>query len=129
MCYILIKGATMTKLKNITKKEAQAIAEYETLLLEKFPGRVKKLILFGSKARGDSNPNSDLDLLIVLSKNGKQVTKEIVMLTHQPIAKFMVDISPIVVEEKFFKNWSPLLEHINRDGIVIWTNRQAKKNI
>ena len=119
----------MIKLKNITKKEANAIAEYENLLLKEFPNRIKKLILFGSKARGDSNPNSDLDLLVVLTKNGKQVTKEIVMLTHQPIAKFMVDISPIVVEEKFFKNWSPLLEHINRDGITIWTNRQAKKNI
>src|SRR3989338_2775555 len=119
----------MRNIKNITKKEARAIAEYENLLLKKFPKRIKKLILFGSKARVDSNPNSDLDLLVVLSKNGKQATKEIVMLTHEPIAKFMVDISPIVVEEKFFKNWSPLLEHINRDGIVIWTNRQAKKNI
>lgn len=119
----------MIKIKNITKTEAKAIAEYEELLLTKFPNRIEKLILFGSKARGDSNPNSDLDLLVVLNKNGKQTTREIVMLTHQPIAKFMVDISPVVVEEKFFKNWSPLLEHIKKDGVTLWTNRQAKKNM
>lgn len=119
----------MVKIKNITKKEAGAITEYEKLLLKEFPNRISKLILFGSKARGDSNPNSDLDLLVVLNKNGKQTTKEIVMLTHQPIAKFMVDISPIVVEEKFFKNWSPLLEHIKKDGITLWTSRQAKRNM
>lgn len=119
----------MVKIKGITDKEAKAIAEYEGLLLKKFPNRLKKLILFGSKARGDSNPNSDLDLLIVLTKNGKQAAREIVMLTHQPIAKYMVDISPIVVEEKFFKNWSPLLEHIKRDGVTIWINKKAKKNM
>ncbi len=118
----------MADLKNITKKETRAIAEYRELLLKEFPNRISKLILFGSKARGDSGIDSDLDLLIVLTKNGRQATKEIVMLTHQPIAKFMVDISPIVVEEKFFKSWSPLLEHINKDGIVLWTNKQAKKN-
>ena len=119
----------MVKIKNITKKETRAIIEYEKLLLKEFPDCISKLILFGSKARGDSNPDSDLDLLVVLNKNGKQATKEIVMLTHQPIAKFMVDISPIVVEEKFFKNWSPLLERIKENGITLWTSRQAKRNM
>lgn len=119
----------MIKIKGVTKREAMAVTEYEKELLKNFPKRLSKIILFGSKARGDSNSNSDLDLLIVLTKNGKQTTKEIVMLAHQPIAKYMVDISPIVVEEKFFKDWSPLLEHIRREGITIWTRRRAKKNI
>ena len=119
----------MIKVKGITKREAKAIAEYEKLLLDKFPKRISKLILFGSKARGDSNRNSDIDLLIVLTKNGKQTTREIVGLTHQPIVKYEVDISPIIVEEKFFKSWSPLLEHIKKDGITIWTNKKTKKNI
>ena len=119
----------MVKIKNITNNEARAIAEYEKLLLKEFPDRLSRLILFGSKARGDSNPDSDLDLLVVLNKNGKETSREIVMLTHQPIARFMVDISPIVVEEKFFKNWSPLLEHIEKDGVTLWTRRRAKRNM
>lgn len=118
----------MVKIKGITKRESKAIAEYEGLLFKRFPNRISKLVLFGSKARGDSNPNSDLDLLIVLIKNGKQTTREIITLTHQPIAKYMVDISPVVVEEKFFKSWSPLLEHIKKDGITIWTSKKAAKN-
>jgi predicted nucleotidyltransferase len=117
------------KIKGLTKQERKALAEFEALLYKEFPRRLKRLILFGSKARGDSNRDSDLDLLVVISKNGKKVTREIAMLAHHPIAKYMVDISPIVVEERFFKTWSPLLAHINKEGITIWTNKKAAKNM
>lgn len=119
----------MIKIKGITEKEARAIVEYEELLLKKFPNRIRKLMLFGSKARGTSNRNSDIDILVVVAKDGKRIAQEIAILTHEPIAKYMVDISPITVEEDFFKNWSPLLEHIRKDGIVIWTNKKAKENM
>jgi len=43
--------------------EREAIREATRMLKEKFP--VKKVILFGSKARGDDNPESDIDLLLL----------------------------------------------------------------
>ena len=119
----------MNKIKGLSKKERLVIVEFEKLVLKRFPRRIKKLVLFGSKARGDFNRASDLDILVVVSKNGKRISQEIAILTHEPIAKYMVDISPIIVEEGFFKEWSPLLEHINKDGIIIWTNKKAGKNI
>jgi predicted nucleotidyltransferase len=119
----------MAKIKGLTKKEATAIAEYERLLLARFPRRISRMMLFGSKARGTSNRNSDVDILVVLTRNGKKATREIVGLTFEPIAKYMVDISPIVVEEKFFKDWSPLLEHIKKDGIVLWARKTRKKSM
>ncbi|UCD15757.1 MAG: nucleotidyltransferase domain-containing protein [Candidatus Omnitrophota bacterium] len=115
----------MKNIKGLTKKETLAILEYEKLLLERFPKRLKKLILFGSKARGNSNRSSDLDILVVLTKNGKRARQEIASLTHNPIIHFKVLISPIIVEEKFFKKWSPLLSHIKKEGITIWVNKRA----
>ena len=117
------------KLKNLSKNELKAITEYEKLLLENFPRRLRKIVLFGSKARGDSKGSSDIDLLVVLSKNGKNIKRKAICLIHEPIAKYLVDLSPIVVEEKFLQRWSPLLEHIMKDGITLWTNRRAKKNM
>lgn len=119
----------MVAIKHISKREAKAIGAYENLLINRFPRSIKKLMLFGSKARGDFHRNSDVDILVVLKRNNKKTAKEITILTHEPIAKYMVDISPIVVGEKFFKRWSPLLEHIKRDGITLWTNKTAKKNM
>jgi predicted nucleotidyltransferase len=119
----------MLKVRGLTKNECLALDLYGKLLLGKFPRRLKKLLLFGSRARGDAHRDSDVDLLIVLTRNGKKAKQEIAMLTHEPIAKYMVDISPIVVEEKFFKSWSPLLEHIKKDGITIWTSKMAGRNL
>ena len=116
----------MVKIKHISEKESRAIQEYEEILLEKFPRRLAKIILFGSKARGDAGRDSDLDLLIVLTKNGKQIKREIINLTHQPILHFGVLLSPIIVEEGFFKKWSPLLEHIKKEGITIWKTKTRK---
>jgi len=43
--------------------EKEAIREATKMLKEKFP--VKEIILFGSKARGESDEESDIDLLLV----------------------------------------------------------------
>lgn len=47
--------------------EKEAIQEATKLLKETFP--VKKVILFGSKARGDDDPESDIDLLLVTERS------------------------------------------------------------
>ena len=113
----------MYKVKILTKKEKMAVLEFEELLLKRFPKRIRRLILFGSKARGESNRTSDLDILVVVRKNGKRVRHEIASLTHEPIAHFGVDLSPIIIEEKEMRGWSPFLEHIKKEGITLWINK------
>ncbi|MBW2066481.1 MAG: nucleotidyltransferase domain-containing protein, partial [Deltaproteobacteria bacterium] len=46
--------------------EKKAIREATRILKERFP--VRDVILFGSKARGDSSDESDIDLLLLTSK-------------------------------------------------------------
>lgn len=43
--------------------EKEAIREATRMLKERFP--IKEVILFGSKARGDSDEESDIDLLLL----------------------------------------------------------------
>ncbi len=114
---------------NLTHKEKMAIREYEALLIKKFPRRIHRILLFGSKARGDFSRSADVDILIVVTKNGKRIRREIVNLTHEPILHFEVLLSPLIVEEKFFKEWSPLLQHIKKEGVTIWTNKKVKRNM
>jgi predicted nucleotidyltransferase len=51
----------------LSDKEKNAIREATRRLKEKFP--VKEVILFGSKARGDSDEESGIDLLLVTSRS------------------------------------------------------------
>jgi len=55
-----MKTLAMTRL---TQNEQNAINEAVQKLKERFP--IQEIILFGSKARGDDDMNSDIDLLIV----------------------------------------------------------------
>jgi predicted nucleotidyltransferase len=45
----------------------QLLAEIRAALEERYGQRLHKVLLFGSIARGDETPDSDLDLLVVLS--------------------------------------------------------------
>lgn len=50
----------------LPSNEVQAIEEAVLQLKQKFP--VVEIRLFGSKARGDSGPESDIDLLVLTSR-------------------------------------------------------------
>ena len=58
----------MQKLEStpLIKREREAIKKAAKLLKEQFP--VEKVILFGSKSRGDDEKHSDIDLLIVTGR-------------------------------------------------------------
>ena len=51
---------------SLKDNEREAIREATRMLKEKFP--VKEVILFGSKARGDDDPESDIDLLLLTTR-------------------------------------------------------------
>jgi predicted nucleotidyltransferase len=120
------KGIFMRNINCLIKKERMAVIEFEELLLKRFPKRLRQLILFGSKARGTSTRSSDLDLLVVVSKDGKRLRQEIATLTHEPIVHFGVLLSPIVIEERELNVWSPLMEHVKKEGVILWTNKNKK---
>ncbi len=58
----------MNTLDNISIKdnEKNAVLEASAMLREAFP--VKEVVLFGSKARGDDDEESDIDLLVLTTQ-------------------------------------------------------------
>lgn len=63
-------GAPETKITNLERIPHRAFADvlgrYCQILLEHFKDRLLGLLVFGSVARGDWTPNSDIDLLVVV---------------------------------------------------------------
>jgi len=56
----------LKKLHKLAEKDQKAIQLASEILREKFP--VQKVILFGSKARGDDDEESDIDLLLLTNR-------------------------------------------------------------
>jgi predicted nucleotidyltransferase len=50
----------------LTSQERQAVEAFVQALRQQYPDRIQQVLLFGSKARGDSHPDSDIDLLILV---------------------------------------------------------------
>ena len=113
--------------------EQTALAEYQSRLLKKFPRRIRRIALFGSKARGDAESDSDLDVLVVLGDGQKSrdgfyplgltdpAWREIVGMTFDLLMTYGVDISPTVMSEDEFEEQPPLVQTILQEGVVLWT--------
>ncbi len=62
---VAFRAPARDALTHLSSTERAALTDYTHRLREQFPQELDKVILFGSKARGDATDESDLDLLIV----------------------------------------------------------------
>jgi predicted nucleotidyltransferase len=84
--------------------------------------RSVRMILFGSQARGDAEPESDIDVLVVL--RGPVDPGEEIARTGEVTAwlslKYEVVISRVFVSaEQFSEEQSPLLLNVRREGLSV----------
>ena len=91
-------------------------------LKELYGDRLVKLILFGSHARGEANPDSDIDLLAVLKSPVSQV-QEISYMSNLRV-KILLECNAIVsiipvTEEDFSKRDVGFLRNIRKEGIEL----------
>jgi uncharacterized protein len=64
----------MKKLK-LTRDERKWLRGYCKVLSEQYPGAVQHLLIYGSKARGDAGPDSDLDVLLVVHNEAARLKR------------------------------------------------------
>ena len=107
---------------SLMKNESEAIEAAIRMLKSEFS--VSKVILFGSKARGDHDEHSDIDLLVVASKllHWKE-EKAIVGALFDIGMKYDVIFSPLFTSVDEWENGMftkfPVYQEISRDGAVV----------
>lgn len=96
--------------------------ELKQELQELYGDRLVKLILFGSHARGEANPDSDIDLLAVLKSPVSQVQE--ISYMSELCVKILLDHDELVSiipmsEDRFNAKDVALLRNIQREGIEL----------
>ena len=84
----------------LTAAEQSALKEFVAYLQSHFAMKVRRLSLFGSKARGDSTHDSDIDVLVILSEEDRQIRREILIQAARLSLKYDVLLSPRVIGEE-----------------------------
>ncbi len=99
-------------------------------ILERIKNSVKAtapdatLILYGSYARGDNRPDSDIDLLVLVNKD--KVTYEDRLKISSPLYRIELEIG-VIISSFFYpkKEWetkhmaTPFYENVTREGIAL----------
>jgi predicted nucleotidyltransferase len=111
----------------LDENQREALSLYLKLLHQKYSEQISKVILFGSFARGEPSPESDIDLLVVTVNGDRNLRDEISMACFDIILETEVILSPIVMGEETYE-WhenyrDPLYNSIQRDGIDLWIQK------
>ena len=114
-----MKGADQLVLK---ENERIALEELKERLVQRFPDA--EIILYGSKARGDFEKESDIDLLILVeSQITSRLEEEITHITYDIELKYDVVFGKIVENKDFWNSplahAMPLHWNIDREGVLI----------
>lgn len=84
-----------------------------------------KVFLYGSRARGDNKPNSDVDLLVLLpdSYKGRAYAirvGEISSSLYKISLENDIDISPLItIERIFYQRETPFTLNVKKEGILL----------
>jgi len=98
------------------------LAEYRAHLEEIYGPRLANVVLFGSQAREDADPDSDIDILIVLSGplDDWEETQRTSRITSEISLKFDTVISRVIATPEMFEHSGMSFYHnVRQDGVYI----------
>lgn len=81
----------------LADRDRQALREFVSYLHKSIPDQVEFVALFGSKARGDSQQDSDIDVLVILSREDRKLRREILRQAARISLEYDVLLSPRVI--------------------------------
>jgi predicted nucleotidyltransferase len=123
----------MTKLTAKTEAELrQILDELIKNVIPIFGEKLKRVILFGSYARGDYDAESDIDLMFLIDDDAQTLNGKYSKLVRRAISKIGLEhdillCSVLQNEHDFYEcvNSIPFYKNVEREGITLYGQKQV----
>lgn len=100
--------------------EAEALKVLTEQLKAQFPEGIEAMYLYGSKARGDATPDSDVDVLIVVRPSLRRVVGEAAAtLVSELVCQGAPYLSVLVTDSERWSWKTPFTQHAKRDALPL----------
>lgn len=111
----------------IPSKINEAIGDFTKQVKVLLGNRIKKIILYGSYARGDFNEHSDIDIMILTDLTEDEILeyrKKLSCLIYDIECKydFEIYLSPLIKNIDKFNYWleaMPFYMNVQREGVIL----------
>lgn len=103
-------------------KVKRLVDQVKAFLHERYGDGIKRVILYGSYARGEATEDSDVDVLVLTdpSLNPSEVRDSLSDLLYDIILEEGELISVVAVSEERFENYnSPFMLNVKKEGMVV----------
>jgi len=110
------------KERKIGPIEKKVLEKFKSLLSNRV--KVEKLILFGSRARGDADPYSDMDIVVILDdKSDEQDFEYVSDCAWEAGFEYGIVVVPVIFTRQEWENsperYSLLAQAVELEGILI----------
>jgi predicted nucleotidyltransferase len=110
-------------LKYLDTNEKKAVDEFTQSVKAAFGDSIKRLLIYGSKARGNFHKESDIDILVLLEQEDYQARNQISDIAFDLLLKYGVLISPRVINTieyaKLCRWQTAFIRNVDKDGVPI----------
>jgi uncharacterized protein len=107
----------------LSVSEKHIVEEFKRQVEQRFPGELIRVVLFGSKVRGDATRESDVDVLVVIRSEGWRLGDKIRSLGYALELEHGVVLSIQVMSERHYEELrlcgSQFFKVVEREGVSV----------
>lgn len=106
---------------HLSSAETRALNELHVWLRQRFSERLREVTLFGSRARGEGDEDSDLDVAVIVDDLGWREAREVADVCGDLLTRYDVLVSPFALSGREMNRLRQrerfIARELSRDGI------------
>ncbi len=120
----ILKGSAMKKgFEYFNRSEKKVVQSFIEELRNKMGDEILKILLFGSKARGDFNRESDIDIFVLVREKTQNIRDKVGDITADYVFDYDIPLSPVLYDlDEYNQNkklGSFFFENVEKEGVPL----------